>query len=419
MQKIYDVCVVGLGYIGLPTAIMFAKAGLQVLGVDTNPSVVSTVKMSKLHINEPGLERPLRDVVSTNNLQVSQQIRMASVYIIAVPTPFDHALCKPDMSHVEAACANVAPLLKKNDLVIFESTSPVGTTERLAKFFAEKRTDLKIPDMIDQQTDIAIAYCPERVLPGNIMQELVENDRIIGGMTKSCSNSAVQLYSAFVAGECRVATSPRVAEMTKLAENAFRDVNIAFANEMSVVGDSLNVDALEVIQLANFHPRVNILEPGPGVGGHCIAVDPWFLVNSEPDNTMLLKAARAVNDSKPTWVCNKIKNAANELKLNSGLPQDSVIDVALYGLTFKKNTSDLRESPAVKICKMLNHAQSYRLVVVEPNVSCLATDLAPAELVTYDQASFSQIHVLLVDHDAFKAHKAPNGVKIDTRGFWL
>ncbi|MBS0478278.1 MAG: UDP-N-acetyl-D-mannosamine dehydrogenase, partial [Proteobacteria bacterium] len=295
-----NVVVLGLGYIGLPTAAVIARTGAKVLGVDVHQSVVDTINSGRVHIEEVDLDGLVQGVVARGDLRASLQIEPADVFVIAVPTPFadDHA---PNIGYVLKAATTIAIVLKPGDTVILESTSPVGTTEKVRDLLAQLRPDLRIPGNTGEQADVAIAYCPERVLPGRILVELIDNDRVVGGITPRCARKALQFYRRFVRGAC-VTTTARAAEMTKLTENAFRDVNIAFANELSLIADTMGVDVWEVIRLANRHPRVNILQPGPGVGGHCIAVDPWFLVHADPANSPLTRTAREVNDGKTDHV---------------------------------------------------------------------------------------------------------------------
>ena len=300
------VSMIGLGYIGLPTAAVVARSGCRVLGVDVAPQVVDTINRGEIHIEENDLEALVRAVVERGLLRASLTVEPSDIFVIAVPTPTDerHA---PDIRFVLDAARSIAGVLKKGDLVILESTSPIGTTERVCEVLAELRSDLVCPRVGGETGDVAVAYCPERVLPGRILAELVENDRVVGGITPACAARAQAFYQGFVEGDC-VITNARAAEMTKLVENAFRDVNIAFANELSLVADHLDLDVWEVIRLANRHPRVNILQPGPGVGGHCIAVDPWFLVHSAPAQTPLIRTAREVNDGKVDHVVAQIES---------------------------------------------------------------------------------------------------------------
>jgi UDP-N-acetyl-D-mannosaminuronic acid dehydrogenase len=407
------VCVLGLGYIGLPTAAVIARTGAKVLGVDVHQSVVDTVNSGKVHIEEIDLDGLVSGVVARGSLRSSLEVEEADVFVIAVPTPFgeNHA---PDIGYVLKAATNVAITLKAGDVVILESTSPVGTTEKVAELLAQLRPDLKIPGHCTGSADVAIAYCPERVLPGRILVELIDNDRVIGGITSRCARKALQFYRRFVRGAC-VTTTAKAAEMTKLTENAFRDVNIAFANELSLVAEKMGVDVWEVIRLANRHPRVNILSPGPGVGGHCIAVDPWFLVSAAPEQTPLIRTAREVNDGKTDYV---IGHAAAMIESN---PQARV---ACLGLAFKANIDDFRESPALKVAAALAERFGERIQIVEPYANTLPScfDDTGASLIDIDSAIEScDIFVVLVDHDVFKSvpldERADKQV-YDTRGIW-
>ena len=407
------VTVIGLGYIGLPTAAIVARAGADVLGVDISQRVVDTVASGAIHIEETDLAAVVQAVVADGSLRASTRVEPADFFVIAVPTPFkaDHA---PDIDYVLAAAQSIAPVLKAGDTVILESTSPVGTTERIRDLLAVARPGLRLPGLVEGEADVAIAYCPERVLPGKILSELVKNDRCIGGITDACAERARAFYAPFVEGEC-VLTTARTAEMVKLVENSFRDVNIAFANELSVVSDTLKLDVWEVIRLANRHPRVNILQPGPGVGGHCIAVDPWFIVHSDPANARLIRAAREVNDAKVDFT---IDRAARLIESVGDAP------VACLGLAFKANIDDLRESPALEITLELARRYGARIRVVEPYVDALpkAFDGTGATLVPLEQAMATcPAAVLLVDHDAFKAMDPARRAHLrfyDTRGIW-
>ena len=407
------VAVLGLGYIGLPTAAVIARTGAQVLGIDVSQSVVDTVNSGRVHIEEIDLDGLVSGVVARGNLRASTLIEPADVFVIAVPTPFgdNHA---PDIGYVLKAATTVAAALKAGDVVILESTSPVGTTEKVRDLLARLRPDLKVPGMGPGTPDIAIAYCPERVLPGRILVELIDNDRVIGGITPRCARKALQFYRRFVRGAC-VTTTARAAEMTKLTENAFRDVNIAFANELSVVAGNLGIDVWEVIRLANRHPRVNILSPGPGVGGHCIAVDPWFLVHGDPENTPLIRTAREVNDAKTGYT---IGRAEALIEAMPGAP------VACLGLAFKANIDDFRESPALKVAASLAERFGERVRIVEPYADTLpkAFDGSGASLIDIDTAlETCPILIVLVDHDVFRSvpleERAVKRV-YDTRGIW-
>jgi UDP-N-acetyl-D-mannosaminuronic acid dehydrogenase len=407
------VAVLGLGYIGLPTAAIIARTGAAVLGVDVTQSVVDTVNSGKVHIEEVDLDGLVSGVVARGNLRASMQIEPSDVFVIAVPTPFgeDHA---PNIGYVLRAATTVATVLKAGDVVILESTSPVGTTEKVRDLLAELRPDLRVPGRCADSPDIAIAYCPERVLPGRILVELIDNDRVIGGITPRCARKALAFYRRFVRGAC-VTTTSRAAEMTKLTENAFRDVNIAFANELSRIADTMEVDVWEVIRLANRHPRVNILSPGPGVGGHCIAVDPWFLVNADRPNTPLIRTAREVNDAKVDYV---IERATTMIAANPG------IQVACLGLAFKANIDDFRESPALKVAAALAGRFGERIHVVEPYADTLPTDFdgTGARITDIDTAiERCGAMIVLVDHDVFKSvplDERADKLVYDTRGIW-
>lgn len=407
-----QVVVLGLGYIGLPTAAVIARTGAKVLGVDVSESVVETVNSGRVHIEEVDLDGLVSGVVARGTLCASTQIAPADVFVIAVPTPFgeDHA---PDITYVLQAATAVAAVLKPGDTVILESTSPVGTTEQVRDLLARLRPDLKVPGRTGEQADIAVAYCPERVLPGRILQELIDNDRVIGGVTPRCARKALTFYRRFVRGAC-VTTNVRAAEMTKLTENAFRDVNIAFANELSLVADTMGVDVWEVIRLANRHPRVNILNPGPGVGGHCIAVDPWFLVHADPANTPLIRTARQVNDGKTDHV------VAQAVALIEGTPGP----VACMGLAFKANIDDFRESPALKVAAALAERFGDRICIVEPYARELPASFrgTGATLTDVDTAiETCSVMIVLVDHDVFRSiplEERVNKRVLDTRGIW-
>ena len=407
------VAVLGLGYIGLPTAAVIARTGAEVLGIDVSEAVVETVNSGRVHIEEIDLDGLVSGVVARGKLRASTLIEPADVFVIAVPTPFgdNHA---PDIGYVLKAATTVAAALKAGDVVILESTSPVGTTEKVRDLLAKLRPDLKVPGMGPGTPDIAIAYCPERVLPGRILVELIDNDRVIGGITPRCARKALQFYRRFVRGAC-VTTTARAAEMTKLTENAFRDVNIAFANELSVVAGNLGIDVWEVIRLANRHPRVNILSPGPGVGGHCIAVDPWFLVHGDPANTPLIRTAREVNDAKTGYT---IGRAEALIEAMPGVP------VACLGLAFKANIDDFRESPALKVAASLARRFGERVRIVEPYAETLpkAFDGSGASLIDIDTAlETCPILIVLVDHDVFRSVPLEEraGKRVyDTRGIW-
>ena len=410
------ISVVGLGYIGLPTAAMFASRKIEVVGVDVNQQAVDTINQGRIHIIEPDLDIVVQAVVKEGYLRATLTPEPAQAFLIAVPTPFKGDNHEPDLKYIESAANAIAPVLERGNIVILESTSPVGATESMADWLATARPDLSFPQTAGEASDIRVAHCPERVLPGKVMRELITNDRVIGGMTQACSEMAAALYSTFVSGECVIATSPRVAEMAKLTENSFRDVNIAFANELSVICDKLNMDVWELISLANRHPRVNILQPGPGVGGHCIAVDPWFIVSSAPDEAKLIATARRVNDAKPEWVLAKVQEAV--AKVVAAGKSVNTVTVALYGLTFKPDIDDLRESPALAIAREFAAVHTGPLWVVEPNIDSLPKGLEQASLAALADAAPADVHVMLVDHKAFKAAPAPDGHIVDSRGVW-
>ncbi|HYD64824.1 UDP-N-acetyl-D-mannosamine dehydrogenase [Azospirillum sp.] len=416
MKSVSRISVVGLGYIGLPTAAVFADRGVEVVGVDVSAHVVERINAGEPHIVEPNLGALLRRVVEAGKLRASQTVEPADAFIIAVPTPFQDVEGHhwPDLSYVEQASRAVAKVLKEGDLVILESTSPVGTTERMCTWMSEERPDLTFPTQRGELSDVRVAHCPERVLPGRILDEVVNNARVIGGITRKCAQQALQLYKIICEGECRP-TNARTAELAKLAENAYRDVNIAYANELSVICDKLKINVWELIKLANLHPRVNILRPGPGVGGHCIAVDPWFIVDSAPDESRLISAARAVNDGKPEFVCAKVREKAQHLK-------EPVI--ACLGLSYKKDVDDLRESPAVHIVANLAREKVGKLLVVEPHVNKLPRELEELglELTDFDAAlDQANLVVLLVDHMGFlyvDRDLLKDKFVIDTVGVW-
>lgn len=416
------VSVVGLGYIGLPTAAMFASRKIKVVGVDVNQETVDTINRGQIHIVEPELDIIVRSVVKDGYLRAVTTPEPADAFLIAVPTPFksDSAeIPEPDLGYIEKAARAIAPVLKKGDLVILESTSPVGATEQMAEWLANARQDLSFPQQVGESSDVSVAHCPERVLPGHVVRELVQNDRVIGGMSNRCSDRAINLYKILVEGEC-VKTNARTAEMTKLTENSCRDVQIAFANELSLICDDLEIDVWELISLANRHPRINILQPGPGVGGHCIAVDPWFIVSKTPTLSKLIHTARVVNDSKPQWVINKVKESIFDLLQEQSSKTSADITIACFGLAFKADIDDLRESPAMSISSSIANLHSGKVLAVEPNVTELpgATKL---ELVSLETAlSEADILVLLVDHKEFKGlvHRE-DSIVIDTKGIWL
>ena len=400
------ISMIGLGYIGLPTATLFASRKKRVIGVDINQHAVDTINQGKIHIVEPELDILVHAAVTEGYLRATTCPEPADAFLIAVPTPFMDGH-KADLSYIKAAAQALAPVLRKGNLVILESTSPVGATEKLAYWLASARNDLTFPQQAGEDADIQIAYCPERVLPGHVVHELVSNDRVIGGMTKMATTMATALYQTFVEGAL-VPTNARTAEMCKLTENSFRDVNIAFANELSLICDKLDINVWELIELANRHPRVNILQPGSGVGGHCIAVDPWFIVDSTPEQARIIRTAREVNDGKPEWVIEKIRAAiAVLLKEKIGMTQSDV-KVACLGLAFKPNIDDLRESPAVEITGKLAQL-GLQVLAVEPNIKFLPETLKRENisLATLDEALVAaDIVCVLVKHKDFTKMKA-------------
>ena len=413
------ICIVGLGYIGLPTAAVIASRGLEVVGFDVSRTAVDAVNAGTPHIVEPDLPELVARVVADGTLRATTEVEAADVFVIAVPTPFTGTR-QPDLRYIASAIRTIAPKVAAGNLVILESTSPVGATEQMARWLAEARPDLRLPLDGIEQTDVHVAHCPERVLPGKIIRELVENDRVIGGLTPACAAIARDFYLGFVDGEC-IVTDARTAEMCKLAENSFRDVNIAYANEMSVICDRLGINVWELIALANRHPRVNILSPGPGVGGHCIAVDPWFIVASAPEQARLIRTARNVNDDKEQWVIDRVQRELDAIA--DGVGHDgSAPMIACYGLAFKPDIDDLRESPAVAIASHLATLHPGRLAVVEPNIAVLPDGLAGARLVDLDTAlAEADLHVLLVDHGPFRdlpPERLAGKRVVDTRGCW-
>ena len=413
-----SVCVLGLGYIGLPTASLLATKGFEVYGMDVNPKAVETVSAGGVHIAEPELDVLVKSAVQSGRLRVSGEVEPADIFILAVPTPFQDGHT-PDMGYVEAATRNIAPHIQPGNLVILESTSPVGTTELVAQWLGEERPDLRVPRAssyaaTDGVADILVAHCPERVLPGQILRELLGNDRIVGGVDEASTDAAAEFYKQFVSGAV-LTTNSRTAELAKLTENTFRDVNIALANELSLVCDHLDVDVWELIDLANHHPRVNILRPGPGVGGHCIAVDPWFIVYSAPDHANLIRLARETNDAKPEFVVRRIASRAERIK-------DPVI--ACLGLTYKEDIDDLRESPAVQITRRVAEQGVGRVLAVEPNVTALPACLEQAgvELTRIEDAlRQADIIVALVAHREFRripVNRLQEKILVNVCGLW-
>lgn len=408
-----SVAVIGLGYIGLPTAVAFATQGISVVGVDINSTTVDAINDGRAPFVEPDLQIALSGVVSMGRLTATTSAAPADAFIIAVPTPFGEGH-RPDLSYVKGAVASVAPHLQPGNLVILESTSPPGTTLAISRWIAEARPELRLPHDAGEDADILVAHCPERVLPGRIMIELVTNDRVVGGLSRTSATRAAGLYRIFCQGEC-VVTDATTAELVKLTENSYRDVNIAFANELSLISQRLDVDVFQVIALANRHPRVNILKPGPGVGGHCIAVDPWFIVDAAPEDATMIRTAREINDAKPQRVADEVERLARHF------PAPVIV---CLGLAFKPNVDDLRQSPAVEIVARLASRETGTVLVVEPHVAELPAVLADAgaKLATFSEAlEAADIVVMLVGHEAFGS-AAPDAVGtkavVDTCGAW-
>ena len=384
------ITIIGMGYIGLPTAALLASKGFNVAGIDIDSEIVETINKGKIHIAEPELDKFVKSATKNSKLKAYIEPQEAEVYMICVPTPFDEntEIPTPNLSFVQKAVESISHLLKNEDIIILESTSPVGTTDMIEETLTKKGIDT---------SSIHIAYCPERVLPGKIMTELVKNPRVIGGKDKKSTNAVADFYSTFVDGEI-LKTDSKTAEMCKLVENSFRDLNIAFANELSLICNEQNIDVWNLIDFANYHPRVNILKPGPGVGGHCIAVDPWFLVAKDFKNTKLIRTAREVNDNKPKWVINHIKSAAEKKKIRR---------VACLGLAFKPDIDDLRESPAVEIADALIK-EGFDVGCVEPNISIHDK----FNIIDLDNAiSNYDLLVILVNHKEFQCDAIKKKIK--------
>lgn len=408
---------VGLGYIGLPTAVVLAQSGVKVIGVDVSADRVDQINSGSSPIVEPGLEDALRSTLEAGNFKAQTEMPETDAYVVAVPTPFADDY-KVDTSFIFSAADSIAPKLHEGALVVLESTSPPGTTRQMADRILENRPDLAADgdDNPEGKPVIYFAHCPERILPGKALEELRTNDRIIGGMSPRATELATEVYRSFCDGEL-LPTNDVTAEMAKLTENSFRDVNIAFANELSIIADRLGIDVWELIELANHHPRVNILQPGPGVGGHCIAVDPWFIVSSDPENSRIIRTAREINDNKPKWVLSKVEEAVRNK------PE---ADIAVLGLAFKANIDDLRESPSLKIAEdIASSFSNNRILAVEPNISAL-----PSSLSKFDNVQLTEVKeaidradvvLLLVDHNEFidlYGSELSNKTVIDTKGLW-
>jgi UDP-N-acetyl-D-mannosaminuronic acid dehydrogenase len=411
-----DICVIGLGYIGLPTAAIFANHGKKVIGVDVVPHVVETINRGEIHIEEPDLDVLVRNAVNGGNLRAEAKPEESKVFIIAVPTPFKATATNPkapDLSFVESAIRSIAPVVGPGNLVILESTSPVGTTELMRDWLFDELAKVRPAEFQSLSSSLLFAHCPERILPGQMLKELVANDRIAGGLTPDAAKAASDLYRTFCVGEIFL-TDARTAEMCKLTENASRDVGIAFANELSIICERLGIDVWQLINLANRHPRVKILQPGPGVGGHCIAVDPWFIVDAAPDLARLIRTAREVNDAKPHHVIERVKACAERFR--------SPV-IACLGLAFKADVDDLRESPAMDIVQHLVADKVGRVIVAEPHISELPVTLkGSVDLASIDAAvAAADVVVLLVNHKEFLEFNRRNlegKAVIDTRGVW-
>lgn len=394
------ISIIGLGYIGLPTAAVLASRMGSVIGVDVNQDVVEAVNAAKAKTVEPGLAALLESVTAKGQLRAALRPEPADAFIIAVPTPITEGH-KPDISFVRAAALSLAPVLRSGNLIILESTSPVGTTEQMAQWLAEARPDLSFPQQGEEEADVQIAYCPERILPGKMLEELANNDRIVGGLSEKASAMAVELYKIFVQGRI-VTTNARTAEMCKLAENSFRDVNIAFANELSMICDKLDIDVWELIRLANRHPRVNILQPGCGVGGHCIPVDPWFIVDSAEEEARLIRTAREINDYKPEWVVEKIKSKIADVLAEHPEMRIKDVTVACLGLAYKPDVNDFRGSPAVKIALKLSKL-SCKVLAVDNFIlpeNCLQQGIVQMPLSSALQSA--DIVCILLRYNSFK-----------------
>lgn len=400
-MSIRKVSIIGLGYIGLPTAAVIASKEIEVAGIEINENVVEVINSGNIHIVEPGLDLLIKSVVDNGYLKAFNRPVPADVFIIAVPTPFEESslkIPKPDISYIKSAVNSIAPVLKKGNLIVIESTIPVGTTEQIFKLIAELRPDFNLKFSEDMCPDINLAHCPERVLPGKILTELVDNDRVIGGISKFCSAKAIALYDIFVKGDC-ITTDARTAEMAKLTENSCRDVQIAFANELSILCDKFNIDVWELIDLANRHPRIDILQPGPGVGGHCIAVDPWFIAYSAPKESLLIQTARKINDEKPGFVVKKILAAIKEIS-SLNMIDPSKINICFFGITFKADVDDLRESPAKNIVNMISEKTECNIFIIEPNIKNIY-DNKFIHIDAKEACEIGDLAVLLVDHKEF------------------
>tara|TARA_Y100001968_G_scaffold333405_1_gene396048 strand:+ start:78 stop:1346 length:1269 start_codon:yes stop_codon:yes gene_type:complete len=422
MEEIFNksVSFLGLGYIGLPTAALVASKGIKVNGVDIKKEYVESINGKKFKSKETGLEDLVQRVIEDKSFLASSEVGPSDVFVIAVPTPFKKNSFKPDISFINRSAEMIAPHLKKDDLIILESTSPIGTTSNLSKFLSKMRPDLVFPTDPQELSDISIAYCPERVIPGKILKELVSNDRVIGGITRRCAKKAEAFYKIFVSGDCFL-TDSKTAEMVKLTENSSRDVQIAFANELSMICDKHDIDVFNLISLANKHPRVDILNPGPGVGGHCIAVDPWFLVHTNKDESLLIQEARKVNLEKTEWIIKKINIKKEELLTENDAESNHKISITFFGLTYKNDVDDIRESPSLEIAKRFSSRDDVKAFGVDPNIHSLPKDCAGLELVEIEKGIQSDMLVLLVNHKEFAVldkETFHNKILIDAIGFF-
>ncbi|MBR52021.1 MAG: UDP-N-acetyl-D-mannosamine dehydrogenase [Gammaproteobacteria bacterium] len=411
------ICILGLGYIGLPTAAFLASKKTSVLGVDIDKGKIKELKSLNYTSNEKGLEIIVKDTIRKGYLTIKDMPEKSDVFIITVPTPFKNQkkskFPSPDISYIKKSIFSISDVLEKDNLIILESTSPVGTTDKIVTWLSKLRPDLSFPKASNKSSkkpDVFVSYCPERVLPGNILKELENNDRIIGGQTKFCSNKAYNFYKGFVSGNL-FQTDSKSAEMSKLAENAYRDLNIAYANEISMICDDLKINPYNLIHLSNKHPRVNILNPGPGVGGHCIAVDPWFIVSNNPKKSQLIQAARRVNEKKKDWVIKKIANQASKIKKKK-------ISISFYGITYKPNSDDFRESPALEIVRNFSKKSNIECLIVEPNLKKLPNEISGCLKTNLNESKKSDIHVLLVSHKEFEKKLPKKGLIVDMQGIW-
>nr|BET44704.1 MAG: UDP-N-acetyl-D-mannosamine dehydrogenase [Candidatus Aschnera chinzeii] len=414
-----NISVIGLGYVGLSIAASFANKKQTVLGIDNNQNIINMLNQGKIHIHEPQLKNKVQKAIKNGYLQLFRKPQLSDVYLIAVPTPFKNKYI-PNIDYIINVINTIAPLLKKGNLIIVESTIPVGTTDKIAQLLAKIRTDLTFPQH-SKHSDINIAYCPERVLPGDIMNEIIKNDRIIGGMTTQCSKHASKLYKIILEGHY-IYTNHKTAEICKLVENSYRDVNIAFANELAYICEKENINVWEVINLANRHPRVNILQPGPGVGGHCIAVDPWFIITKYQKIAKLIHTARNINNQKPLYVAKHIKMVFKNYKIKTNKAANKII-IACFGITYKADIDDIRESPSIKIIEKLTIWHKGPIYIIEPNIHNMPKSLNKnCQLVSIDTAiKYADIIVFLVDHKEFKCINKDNISQqciIDVKGIW-